>query len=210
MILVKLQEKFNEIEKHLLEDDKPSVYLNELKSSGELAVEPFNWLISLEKIEQSPKHHPEGDVWVHTMMVVDKGSSYRDYVEDKKVFMWALLLHDLGKRSTTKLRNGRWTSYDHDKVGRKDSYDFLSCFNLDEEFKTKVSILVRYHMHLLFIMNKLPYGDIKGMKKEANLHDLSYVFLSDRLGRGGMDKEEIEKVEKEVESFRNKFFNMKI
>ena len=48
------------------------------------------------------------------------------------------------------------------------------------------------------------------MKKEANLHDLSYVFLSDRLGRGGMDKEEIEKVEKEVESFRNKFFNMKI
>ncbi|MDU4938620.1 MAG: HD domain-containing protein [Clostridium sp.] len=202
---MKLQEKFNEIEKHLLEDDKPSVYLNELKSSGELAVEPFNWLISLEKIEQSPKHHPEGDVWVHTMMVVDKGVTYREHVEDKKVFMWSLLLHDLGKRSTTKLRNGRWTSYDHDKVGRKDAYDFLSYFNLSEEFKTKVSILVRYHMHLLFIMNKLPYGDIKGMKKEANLHDLSYVFLSDRLGRGGMDKEEIEKVEKEVELFRNKF-----
>lgn len=202
---MKLQEKFNEIEKHLLEDDKPSSYLNELKTSGELSVEPFNWLISLEKIEQSPKHHPEGDVWVHTMMVVDKGSSYRDYVEDKKVFMWALLLHDLGKRSTTKLRNGRWTSYDHDKVGRKDAYDFLSYFNLSEEFKRKVSILVRYHMHLLFIMNKLPYGDIKGMKTEANLHDLSYVFLSDRLGRGGMNKEEIEKVENEVELFRKKF-----
>ena len=202
---MKLQEKFNEIEKHLLEDDKPSSYLNELKTSGELSVEPFNWLISLEKIEQSPKHHPEGDVWVHTMMVVDKGSSYRDYVEDKKVFMWALLLHDLGKRSTTKLRNGRWTSYDHDKVGRKDAYDFLSYFNLSEEFKGKVSILVRYHMHLLFIMNKLPYGDIKGMKTEANLHDLSYVFLSDRLGRGGMNKEEIEKVENEVELFRKKF-----
>ena len=202
---MKLQDKFNEIEKHLLEDDKPSSYLNELKTSGELSVEPFNWLISLEKIEQSPKHHPEGDVWVHTMMVVDKGSSYRDYVEDKKVFMWALLLHDLGKRSTTKLRNGRWTSYDHDKVGRKDAYDFLSYFNLSEEFKRKVSILVRYHMHLLFIMNKLPYGDIKGMKTEANLHDLSYVFLSDRLGRGGMNKEEIEKVENEVELFRKKF-----
>ncbi|WP_291670061.1 HD domain-containing protein [Clostridium sp.] len=202
---MKLQDKFNEIEKHLLEDDKPSSYLNELKTSGELSVEPFNWLISLEKIEQSPKHHPEGDVWVHTMMVVDKGSSYRDYVEDKKVFMWALLLHDLGKRSTTKLRNGRWTSYDHDKVGRKDAYDFLSYFNLSEEFKGKVSILVRYHMHLLFIMNKLPYGDIKGMKTEANLHDLSYVFLSDRLGRGGMNKEEIEKVENEVDLFRKKF-----
>ncbi|MFR4997316.1 multifunctional tRNA nucleotidyl transferase/2'3'-cyclic phosphodiesterase/2'nucleotidase/phosphatase [Clostridium paraputrificum] len=202
---MKLQDKFNEIEKHLLEDDKPSSYLNELKTSGELSVEPFNWLISLEKIEQSPKHHPEGDVWVHTMMVVDKGSSYRDYVEDKKVFMWALLLHDLGKRSTTKLRNGRWTSYDHDKVGRKDAYDFLSYFKLSEEFKGKVSILVRYHMHLLFIMNKLPYGDIKGMKTEANLHDLSYVFLSDRLGRGGMNKEEIEKVENEVDLFRKKF-----
>ena len=202
---MKLQDKFNEIEKHLLEDDKPSSYLNELKTSGELSVEPFNWLISLEKIEQSPKHHPEGDVWAHTMMVVDKGISYRDYVEDKKVFMWTLLLHDLGKRSTTKLRNGRWTSYDHDKVGRKDAYDFLSYFNLSEEFKRKVSILVRYHMHLLFIMNKLPYGDIKGMKTEANLHDLSYVFLSDRLGRGEMNKEEIGKVENEVELFRKKF-----
>ena len=202
---MKLQDKFNEIEKHLLEDDKPSSYLNELKTSGELSVEPFNWLISLEKIEQSPKHHPEGDVWAHTMMVVDKGISYRDYVEDKKVFMWTLLLHDLGKRSTTKLRNGRWTSYDHDKVGRKDAYDFLSYFNLSEEFKRKVSILVRYHMHLLFIMNKLPYGDIKGMKTEANLHDLSYVFLSDRLGRGEMNKEAIGKVENEVELFRKKF-----
>ena len=54
-------------------------------------------------------------------------------------------------------------------------------------------------------MNKLSYGDIKGMKTEANLHDLSYVFLSDRLGRGGMNKEEIEKVENEVDLFRKKF-----
>ncbi len=38
---MKLQEKFNEIEKHLLEDEKPSIYLNELKTSGELSVEPF-------------------------------------------------------------------------------------------------------------------------------------------------------------------------
>ena len=200
---MKLQEKFNEIEKHLLEDDKPSVYLNELKSSGELAVEPFNWLISLEKIEQSPKHHPEGDVWVHTMMVVDKGSSYRDYVEDKKVFMWALLLHDLGKRSTTKLRNGRWTSYDHDKVGRKDSYDFLSCFNLDEEFKTKVSILVRYHMQPLFFDKNLPFFDPSNMLKECDYEEVALLSKCDRLGRGELNESKIKEECDRIENFKN-------
>lgn len=196
---------FNEIELHLLQDEKPSKYLNELKDNNGLSLAPFNLLKNLEEIQQAPKHHPEGNVWIHTMMVVDKGAEYRNFVNDKRVFMWALLLHDLGKLTTTKMRHGRWTSYDHDKVGEMEAKKFLEAFDLKEEFILKVIKLVRYHMQLLFLVKNMPYGNEEGMKKEANLHDLSYVFLSDRLGRGGITQDEEADVEKQVEWFKDKY-----
>lgn len=102
-----IKKLFNEIEKHLLEDEKPSLYLNKIKNQGLLDVVPFSFLKDLEKVEQSPKHHPEGNVWVHTMMVVDQGVTYREKANDIRAFMWTLLLHDIGKPKTTKFKNGR-------------------------------------------------------------------------------------------------------
>lgn len=199
------KELFFKIENVLLNEEKPSIFLNELKENGSLDIEPFNRLIMLENIQQSPKHHPEGNVWIHTMMVVDNGVKYRNCVNNKKVYVWALLLHDLGKIKTTKMRKGRWTSYDHDKVGEEEARTFLEKIINDKEYINKVSKLVRYHMHLLFLVNKLPYGDEKGLVKNVDLNDISYVFLADRLGRGGVDKAEEEKVKEDVEWFRKKY-----
>lgn len=196
---------FEDIEKHLLNDEKPSDYLNDLKEKGVLDQKPFNKVKDLEGVEQSKKHHPEGNVWIHTMMVVDEGAKLREKVKDKKAFMWCLLLHDLGKLRTTKLRNGRWTSYDHDKVGEGESREFLSDFTEDEKFIDKVSKLTRYHMHLLYIKNKLPYADIEGMKKYTNAEELSLVFLSDRLGRGDLTDWERRKINEEVDKFREQY-----
>lgn len=196
---------YEDIEKHLLEDQKPSDYLNGLKEKGLLDENPFNKVKGLEKIEQSPKHHPEGNVWIHTMMVVDEGAKVREKVKDKKAFMWCLLLHDLGKLSTTSFRKGRWTSYDHDKVGEDENRRFLSEFSDDEKFINKVSKLTRYHMHLLYIMNKMPYSDIEGMKRYTDAEELAMVFLSDRLGRGGLTNKDIEEVKQEVNEFRDRY-----
>ena len=196
---------FNNIQSHLLEDEKPSIYLCEIKDKGYLDDIPFCHIKNLQKIEQSPKHHPEGNVWIHTMMVVDTGAKYRHKAKDKIAFMWTLLLHDIGKISTTKLRKGRITSYDHDKVGEKEVLDFLSYFNVDSDFAYNVSKLVRYHMHLLFIYNNLPYGDIEGLLREVDINDIALVFLSDRLGRGGLSKKDEEKVVKQVKDFYDEY-----
>lgn len=193
---------FKEIENHLLMDEKPSLYLNEIKNKGLLDEEPFSNLKKLEDMQQSVKHHPEGNVWIHTMMVVDEGVKYREKVHDKKAFMWCLLLHDIGKVKTTRLRKGRWTSYDHDKVGEREGKLFLDYFIDDEEFKIKVSKLIRYHMHLLYIMNELPFADMDGLRKSVDINDISYVFLSDRFGRGNLSEDDKIKVKKEVEKFR--------
>lgn len=106
---------FDEITKHLMNDISPSVYFNNM--DRELEAYPLNMLAKLKHVEQSKKHHPEGNVWNHTMMVVDEAAKIREHCNNSMVVMWASLLHDIGKPDTTKVRKGRITSYDHDIVG---------------------------------------------------------------------------------------------
>lgn len=196
---------FEDIISHLLEDENPSIYLNNTKDIGLFDKKPYSMIKNLENINQNSKYHPEGNVWNHTMMVVDEGAKYRDKVNDKKAYMTALLLHDLGKATTTRIRKGRITSYDHDKAGEEAAKEFLSYFNLDNVFVYKVIKLIRYHMHLLFVIKNMPYGDEKSMIKEVDLDDLSYVFLADRLGRGNVTIEDKEKLKRDIKQFNNRY-----
>ncbi|GAA0069126.1 HD domain-containing protein [Clostridium sardiniense] len=183
--------KIKDIEHSLLYDKKPSEYFNELFREEKLNEEPLNELKKLYDIPQSEKHHPEGNVWNHTMMVVDNAAHYREYANDKRAFMWAALLHDIGKIKTTKLRKGRWTSYNHDNVGYDESYLFLKGIGFtDEIFIKKVQNLIKYHMHFLYITKKLPFGNEEEMAKTVDINDITLVFLCDRLGRDGLDKED--------------------
>lgn len=205
-----LSEIFINIEEHLLKDEKPSIYLNIMKNRGLLDKVPFLWLKRLENVQQSSEHHPEGDVWKHTMMVVDKGVEFREKAEDKRAFMWSLLLHDIGKFTTTKLRNGKWTSYDHDKEGEKETEKFLRYFTNNENFIFKTKKLVRYHMHLLFLSKNMPFADEKGLIKNVDINDISLVFLSDRTGRGGITKKKEKDIESQVSKFYKKYSKIEI
>ena len=104
------------------------------------------------------------------------------------VFMWAALLHDIGKPSTTKVRKNKITSYDHDKIGAKLSKEFLSAFTADDAHINEVSQLIRYHMQILFVVNNLPFADIQGMKQHTDIHEVALLGLCDRIGRLGYDR----------------------
>ncbi len=101
-----IQKVFKDIDEHILRDEKPSDYINKLYEEGKLKGYPFDMLTTLKKIDQSPKYHPEGSVWNHIMMVLDNGAKEREKSENKRIFMWACLLHDIGKGTTTKIRKG--------------------------------------------------------------------------------------------------------
>lgn len=197
-------ELFNDITVHLLEDEKPSKYLKKLLDNGELKKYPFSMLQDLRKIEQSPKHHPEGNVWNHTMLVVDQAALYKNSSKDPKAFMWAALLHDLGKAPTTKLRNGRWTSYNHDKVGEELGRKFLVEVIDDERFINKVLPYIRWHMQILYVNNKLPFQEIEAMLKEIEIDEIALLCYCDRMGRTYVDKKEEEDVVKSIENFKKK------
>lgn len=183
--MISKTEMFNDIEEHILKDQRPSLYINSISEDELFHEYPFKWLHDLKNTMQSPKHHPEGSVWNHTMLVLDKAAFEREKSRNKRAFMWAALLHDIGKPGSTKKRNGRITSYDHDKLGAKMAEEFLSEFTKDREFIDEVAALVRWHMQILFVVKDLPYGDIEGMKAETDLQEVALLGLCDRLGRAG-------------------------
>lgn len=182
-----MQGIFAQMEKHLLEDSHPSVFFNAMQGP-ECTAFPFSMLFALRGIEQSPKHHPEGNVWNHTMLVIDYAAGVKAQSSDSRVFMWAALLHDTGKAVTTKIRKGKITSYDHDKAGAELAVRFLEAFSDDREFIAKVAALVRWHMQILFVVNDLPFQDIEQMKRQTSVRDVALFGMCDRMGRLDADK----------------------
>lgn len=178
---------FNTITKHLLEDEKPSIFLNSIKD--QLKDTLFKDLVKLDTIEQELKYHPEGVVWNHIMLVVDEASKVKDKAHNKKAFMWAALLHDIGKVSTTKKRKGRWTSYNHDNVGYTMVKELLSKTTKDNEFIHDTSNLVKHHMNHIYITKNLPFGNIEEMIQDVDINDMLLIFYCDSLGRGSKDQE---------------------
>ena len=179
---------FEEITVHLLQDDRPSAYCARISEEPFFQESPFDMLYRLKGTRQSPQHHPEGDVFVHTMLVVDQAARRREDSREPKAFMWAALLHDIGKPSTTRNRKGKITSYDHDKAGAELAETFLSKLTDDTLFIQKVVRLVRWHMQILFVVNRLSFADLEGMLAETDVRELGLLGLCDRLGRKGADR----------------------
>ncbi len=113
-----------ELKKALLKGRKPSVFFEELRKMDQLSF----WFPELERcidVEQDPKFHPEGNVWNHTMEVLDRAAGYRDKVSDPYAFMLLAITHDFGKITTTEVIDGRIHSYGHEKEGLPLIEDFL-------------------------------------------------------------------------------------
>ena len=182
------EELFRAVERHLMEDVRPSVALERL--FAEPMPPAFAVLRRLKDTPQSPVHHPEGNVWNHTMLVVDEAAKRRAESRCPAALMWAALLHDIGKPDTTRVRRGKITSYDHDKVGAELARRFLSGFSMEPAMIDRVCALVRSHMQVLFAAKGLPFGDAAGMKAHADIQEVALLGLCDRMGRLHADLEE--------------------
>ena len=201
---------YDEFTKHLLEDERPSIYFNNLVSEGKYPNKyPFDIILKLKNIEQNPKYHPEGDVWIHTMMVIDEAAKRRDKAKDPKGFMWAAFLHDVGKLTTTKLRRGRITAYNHDKEGLKITEEFLKemGYNKEDEFYKYVSSLVRLHMQILFVVKDTEWADLNKIAKSGYVNDIALLGIADRLGRGILPDWKVKEEERNIEIFLEKCNN---
>ena len=200
-------EIFDQLQNYLLNKKKPSQYIKNMMEDGKFNEEPFDVFLELRNTEQEKKFHPEGNVLNHTLMVVDEAAKVKDESSDVIVFMWSALLHDIGKSKTTIKRNNRWTSYDHDIVGKDLAERFLYKFGLDDDFVKKVSSLIRWHMQILYVNRNLPYANLKKMVSEVSIKDISLLSVCDRMGRGNLNDKDIYDINKQNEYFVKKAQN---
>jgi tRNA nucleotidyltransferase (CCA-adding enzyme) len=181
-----------EWEKLLMKGHKPSKGMDILKQTGVLA-EIHPEIDALEGVEQDPRWHPEGDVWVHTKMVVDAAleSTMGASPEDKKVVMYAALLHDISKPETTETQDdGSITSHGHEKVGadKAEKIAVEQLFMSKDDAK-KVAKLVERHLapKLLYKeREKLGKSVVKRLAKKlepATIEQLVAVSKADSWGR---------------------------
>ncbi len=134
-----------EMKKALLKAQKPSVFFEVLKDVNGLDF----WFPEIKKlcgIPQNPVFHPEGDVWVHTMEVLDRAAKFREKVSNPFAFMLSALVHDLGKAVTTEEINGVIHSYNHEIKGLPIVKQFLSRITGEKELISYALNMTQLHM----------------------------------------------------------------
>ncbi len=135
----------SELQKALLKAEHPSVFFETLRTMNQLN-EWFPELEALIDIPQDPVHHPEGDVWTHTMLVLDEAAKYRAQAAQPMALMLAALTHDFGKAVCTEEINGRIHSYGHEVAGLPLAEKFLRRITGEARLIRGVLNLVELHM----------------------------------------------------------------
>ncbi len=175
---------YTELTKLLLKASKPSVGFELMREIGILRY--FPELKALIGLPQSPKFHPEGDVWVHTMMCVDAmvgllgGNEKTDLI-----FMFAILCHDLGKASTTTVDEaGNIRAIGHEREGVELSESFMLRLTNEQEIIKRVLPLVEHHLKpSQFYSAKSKKRAIRRLATKVNIRELVTIAKADFLGR---------------------------
>lgn len=182
------EERIWEEFKKLLLAAKPSLGLQALHDTGSLSL--FPELEVLQNCPQEPKWHPEGDVWVHTLMVVDEAAKIirREQLDEETalIIMLGSLCHDLGKPSTTKIEDGRIRSKNHEGAGEKPTVAFLNRIGASKDMIAEVVPLVKEHLkpcQLYNMRESVSDSAIKRLANRANIEKLCLVAEADYLGR---------------------------
>lgn len=184
-----------ELDKALL-SDKPSVALEYMYEMGILD-KLIPELSALKGCPQNPEFHPEGDVWNHTMLVVDEGAKVKHLSKNPRYFMYACLLHDIGKPDTTKEdEKGILRSIDHETVGAEISKKVLKRLTTEKDLVHYVSKLTEYHMKAHKLMEIKEYK-VKKMMLDVDMHELLLLNKCDISGRdtGAKTSKRLEELE---------------
>ena len=184
---------FGEIEKLLLKAPRPSLGLALMKDWGMLPVIAPE-LVSLAETPQDPAWHPEGDVWIHSLQVVDEAAGLiADFADDRPralTVMLGALCHDLGKPATTKFEEGHVRSRGHEEAGLAPTTALLDRWNvhtlLGYDVRAQVLALVADHLkpgELYKERERVSDGAIRRLARRCEPDLLYRVARADCLGR---------------------------
>jgi tRNA nucleotidyltransferase (CCA-adding enzyme) len=158
-----------------------------------------NWLRTypeldgLEATPQDPDWHPEGDVWIHTKLVTDAMASIirREGIADEDtrlILMFAALLHDVGKPSTTEALEERITARGHCEAGMALAESFLRSIGAPKGLIKPVVGLVKEHLAHAMPLDQITMRMVRRLAKRlsdynTNIKLLVYLIEADVSGR---------------------------
>ncbi len=134
-----------ELKKALLKAEKPSMFFQVLRETESLHL----WFPEIKALIGVPQHkvyHCEGDVWNHTMMVLDEAAKLRSHCENPYGLMLTALCHDFGKAVCTTEKNGIHHAYGHETAGLPLAESFLRRITGDKKILRYVLNMCELHM----------------------------------------------------------------
>lgn len=184
---------WGEVEKLLLQARRPSIGLRLALDLGVID-RLFPEIKALVGCPQEPEWHPEGDVWVHTLLVVDEARLRIDDLDKPRqlALMLGALVHDVGKPPTTAFVDGRIRSIDHEQQGVAPATAVLDRLNVHTingyDVRKQVLGIVAHHLKPgMFRQSPTPVSDgaFRRLAQKVDLELLARVAKSDCEGRGG-------------------------
>jgi poly(A) polymerase len=115
-------------------------------------------IAKLHGVQQPPEYHPEGDVWIHTMLLLEKLPA-----NPSATLAWGALLHDVGKPATFRapdpaIPNDRIRFNGHVEVGVRIAEHLLPRLRFSNEEASQIVALIKNHMR---------FGDVKHMREST-------------------------------------------
>lgn len=166
----------NELE-HILTQPRASSAIRQMLDTGLLEV-VLPELVQTVGCEQPPEFHPEGDVFTHTMLLLD-------HLDSTPTFTLAMgaLLHDIGKPSTQTFED-RIRFNHHEKEGTEMTDAICQRLNLSNEERKQITWLVSQHMRIS-AMPEMKESKRKRLVREAGFEELLELMRVDSLASHG-------------------------
>jgi len=183
---------WGELEKLLVAAQRPSIGFTLALDLGVID-QILPEMTPLVGCEQEPEWHPEGDVWVHTLMVIDKARELNaDLDRPRRIaIMLGAVCHDLGKPATTLFLDGRIRSLNHEDAGVAPTLSVLNRLNIHTidgfDVRTQVIGLTAHHLKPGMLRKAENVGDgaFRRLAQKVDLELLARLARADCLGRTG-------------------------
>lgn len=157
----------------------------------------FAWALAWRECPQDPIHHAEGNVWIHTRMVLEelaRDPRWRSLsAGEREIVYLAAVLHDVAKPSTTIVESdGRVSARGHSRRGAIDARRILWEMGYPFAVREAVCALVKYHQVPFFLIDEEDaMARLARISQSARCDLLQRVAAADMRGRIAADAERI-------------------
>lgn len=159
--IAKLSDQISQVSPERLRDELTKLLTEgaarrgfELLDETRLLQEILPEVAAMKGVEQPPQYHPEGDVWIHTLLMLEQLPA-----GCPATLAWGVLMHDVGKPPTFTPPagpNGRIRFDEHAEVGTRMAEEICRRFRFSNDRTDQIAALVANHMRFKDVLQMKP------------------------------------------------------